>query len=154
MIVLRARNSTPLLLHACMQNRCHYSLLPCELKCLICVFGIKEQQHGGAKRQFVLREAPAQFSFDVSDHLDEVGNNELLLGVYDPTNNADGVPLGKQRSHSGHRQQVGTTNIVYTSSSGIWQTVSPLMRPGSAPWQLCKSYNFSSGGALSVKQFN
>ena len=98
----------------------------------------------------MLIEALLQFSFDVSDHLDEAGNNELLLGVYDPTNNADGVPLGKQRSHSGHRQQVGNTNIVYTSSSGIWQTVSPPPCPALAPWLLCKSYIFAPGGALSV----
>lgn len=64
-----------------------------------------------------------QFSFDITDFLEDLGSNELIVGVYDPTNNADGVPLGKQRSHAGHRQQFGTTNIVYTSSSGIWQTV-------------------------------
>lgn len=96
-----------------------------------CMVWDQEQQHGAVKGQFMLIEAPLQFSFDVSDHLDEAGNNELLLGVYDPTNNADGVPLGKQRSHSGHRQQVGNTNIVYTSSSGIWQTVSS---PQPCPW--------------------
>ena len=38
---------------------------------------------------------------------------------------ADGVPLGKQRSpaQSSREILVGNTNILYTSSSGIWQTV-------------------------------
>lgn len=79
-----------------------------------------------------------QFAFDVTDHLDDAGENEVLLGVYDPTNNADGVPIGKQRSHEGARQQIGTTNIVYTSSSGIWQTVRASIFRGLIRLLLCR----------------
>ncbi len=55
------------------------------------------------------------FTFDITDHLSP-GDNELVVGVYDPTN-ADNLnqPIGKQRT---------TPNgIWYTSCSGIWQTV-------------------------------
>ena len=64
-----------------------------------------------------------QFSYDVTDVLNDSGTNEILVKVYDPTDKGDGVPLGKQRSETGSRLPVGSTNILYTSSSGIWQTV-------------------------------
>ncbi len=53
------------------------------------------------------------FSFDISKEL-QTGENELIVGVYDPTDLAD-QPLGKQR--------LIPHTIWYTSSTGIWQTV-------------------------------
>ncbi|HEY1013474.1 MAG TPA: AbfB domain-containing protein, partial [Herpetosiphonaceae bacterium] len=53
------------------------------------------------------------FSFDITDRLNG-GANELIVGVYDPTD-AGGQPIGKQRSAPG--------GIFYTAASGIWQTV-------------------------------
>lgn len=53
------------------------------------------------------------FSFDITDAL--IGdNNELLIKVYDPTDQGPN-PHGKQTLNPG--------NIYYTPSSGIWQTV-------------------------------
>ncbi|WP_233261272.1 AbfB domain-containing protein [Vitiosangium sp. GDMCC 1.1324] len=53
------------------------------------------------------------FSFDITDRLNG-GTNELIVGVYDPTD-VGGQPIGKQRN---------TPNgIWYTAASGIWQTV-------------------------------
>ncbi|WP_394827918.1 AbfB domain-containing protein [Pendulispora albinea] len=53
------------------------------------------------------------FSFDITDRL-RAGENELIVGVYDPTD-AGGQPIGKQRN--------APNGIFYTASSGIWQTV-------------------------------
>ncbi|WNG38745.1 beta-galactosidase [Archangium violaceum] len=53
------------------------------------------------------------FSFDITDRL-RSGTNELIVGVYDPTD-AGGQPVGKQRLAPG--------GIWYTAASGIWQTV-------------------------------
>jgi hypothetical protein len=53
------------------------------------------------------------FSFDITAQLRE-GENELIVGVYDPTD-AGGQPLGKQR--------LEPEGIFYTAVSGIWQTV-------------------------------
>lgn len=53
------------------------------------------------------------FSFDVTDFL-QPGNNELLVKVYDPSDEGPN-PHGKQALHP--------ANIYYTPSSGIWQTV-------------------------------
>lgn len=66
-----------------------------------------------------------KFSFDITDYLKDGKDNELIVGVYDPTDHADGVPIGKQRSPSAGSKDilVGNTNILYTSSTGIWQTV-------------------------------
>ncbi|MEC5146411.1 sugar-binding domain-containing protein [Chitinophaga sp. 212800010-3] len=53
------------------------------------------------------------FSFDITDYLKN-GDNELLVKVYDPTD--QGInPHGKQT--------LSPANIYYTPSSGIWQTV-------------------------------
>jgi hypothetical protein len=54
------------------------------------------------------------FSFDISDCLHAVGDNEVLVAVWDPTD-AGPQPRGKQV-----RQPHG---IWYTSTTGIWQTV-------------------------------
>ncbi|MDN3272292.1 PA14 domain-containing protein [Streptomyces sp. MA15] len=58
-----------------------------------------------------------RFSVDVTSALKRHGKQELIVGVYDPTDSADGEnpPMGKQRLSPG--------NIFYTSSSGIWQSV-------------------------------
>ncbi|MBV9844022.1 MAG: AbfB domain-containing protein [Kutzneria sp.] len=54
-----------------------------------------------------------RFSFDITDQL-RAGENELVVGVYDPTD-AGGQPIGKQR--------LSPNRIFYTASTGIWQTV-------------------------------
>lgn len=54
------------------------------------------------------------FTFDVTDALTADGEQELIVGVRDPTDDG-GQPLGKQRDNPG--------GIFYTASSGIWQTV-------------------------------
>jgi hypothetical protein len=53
------------------------------------------------------------FSFDITDRL-RAGGNDIVVGVYDPTD-AAGQPIGKQRRAG--------SGIFYTASSGIWQTV-------------------------------
>lgn len=58
-----------------------------------------------------------RFTADVTDALKRGGDQEVVVGVYDPTN-ADGgenPPMGKQR--------LNPEGIWYTPSSGIWQTV-------------------------------
>jgi hypothetical protein len=54
------------------------------------------------------------FSADVTGALRGAGPQELVVGVYDPTDSG-GQPIGKQRNQPG--------GIFYTSTSGIWQTV-------------------------------
>ncbi|MGW7615853.1 PA14 domain-containing protein [Streptomyces antimycoticus] len=58
-----------------------------------------------------------RFSADVTDALRPGRTQELIVGVYDPTDAADGEnpPMGKQR--------LDPSGIFYTPSSGIWQTV-------------------------------
>lgn len=58
-----------------------------------------------------------RFSVDVTKALKPGRTQELLVGVYDPTDAADGEnpPVGKQR--------LDPSGIWYTPSSGIWQTV-------------------------------
>ena len=54
------------------------------------------------------------FSFDITDSLSPLGQNELVVSVWDPTDSGT-QPRGKQvRKPNG---------IWYTSTSGIWQTV-------------------------------
>ena len=54
------------------------------------------------------------FTFDISDAINPLGENELVVAVWDPTD-AGTQPRGKQvRKPNG---------IWYTSTSGIWQTV-------------------------------
>jgi len=53
------------------------------------------------------------FEFDITDAL-RSGDNELTVGVYDPTDTGDG-PHGKQT--------LQPRGIRYTAVSGIWQTV-------------------------------
>lgn len=54
------------------------------------------------------------FSFDVTAALLPGGDQEVVVGVFDPTD-AGGQPVGKQRRRPG--------GIWYTAASGIWQTV-------------------------------
>ncbi|GAA3505091.1 hypothetical protein GCM10019016_122040 [Streptomyces prasinosporus] len=58
-----------------------------------------------------------KFGADVTDALKPGRTQELIVGVYDPTDAANGEnpPLGKQR--------LDPSGIWYTPSSGIWQTV-------------------------------
>ncbi|MGH4035931.1 PA14 domain-containing protein [Actinomycetota bacterium Odt1-20B] len=58
-----------------------------------------------------------KFSADVTDALKPGTTQELIVGVYDPTDAKDGEnpPVGKQR--------LDPSGIWYTPSSGIWQTV-------------------------------
>lgn len=54
------------------------------------------------------------FSFDITDALTEDGSQELIVGVFDPSD-AGNQPRGKQVRKPG--------GIYYTPSTGIWQTV-------------------------------
>ncbi len=55
------------------------------------------------------------FSFDITDALKD-GNNDLEVAVFDPTDQDQGInPHGKQ--------VLNPANIMYTATSGIWQTV-------------------------------
>ncbi|MFF0746852.1 PA14 domain-containing protein [Streptomyces sp. NPDC004111] len=58
-----------------------------------------------------------KFSADVTDALKPGRTQELIVGVYDPTDarGAENPPMGKQR--------LDPSGIWYTPSSGIWQTV-------------------------------
>ncbi|MEU6122355.1 PA14 domain-containing protein [Streptomyces sp. NPDC047123] len=58
-----------------------------------------------------------KFGADVTDALKPGRTQELIVGVYDPTDAEDGAnpPVGKQR--------LDPSGIWYTPSSGIWQTV-------------------------------
>ncbi|MGI5439654.1 PA14 domain-containing protein [Streptomyces shenzhenensis] len=58
-----------------------------------------------------------KFSADITDALKPGRTQELIVGVYDPTDAANGEnpPLGKQR--------LDPSGIWYTPSSGIWQSV-------------------------------
>ncbi|MFI0235920.1 PA14 domain-containing protein [Streptomyces sp. NPDC016845] len=58
-----------------------------------------------------------KFSADITDALKPGRTQELIVGVYDPTDAANGEnpPIGKQR--------LDPSGIWYTPSSGIWQTV-------------------------------
>lgn len=58
-----------------------------------------------------------KFSADITDALKPGRTQELIVGVYDPTDARDGEnpPMGKQR--------LDPSGIWYTPSSGIWQTV-------------------------------
>ena len=54
------------------------------------------------------------FSFDVTDSVLNNQDNEIIVRVYDPTNEGK-QPHGKQ--------SLNPKNIYYTSTSGIWQTI-------------------------------
>ncbi len=54
------------------------------------------------------------FSFDITDALRPSGQQELIVGVFDPTSSGN-QPRGKQVNKPG--------GIYYTPSTGIWQTV-------------------------------
>ena len=54
------------------------------------------------------------FYYDITSHLTDSGPQEVIVRVFDPTDNA-GVPRGKQTLTPG--------GIMYTSCTGIWQTV-------------------------------
>ncbi|HTY38668.1 MAG TPA: glycoside hydrolase family 2 TIM barrel-domain containing protein [Bacteroidota bacterium] len=54
------------------------------------------------------------FTFDITAALKEQGSQEIIVGVFDPTNQGD-QPRGKQVLKPG--------GIMYTPTTGIWQTV-------------------------------
>jgi hypothetical protein len=54
------------------------------------------------------------FSFDITPLLAGTGEQELIVRVFDPTDE-QGIPRGKQTTHPG--------GIMYTCTTGIWQTV-------------------------------
>ncbi|GAA1367140.1 PA14 domain-containing protein [Streptomyces beijiangensis] len=72
------------------------------------VNGVKVTEHKGGYDKF---------SADITDALKPGRTQELIVGVYDPTDAANGEnpPMGKQR--------LDPSGIWYTPSSGIWQTV-------------------------------
>ena len=55
-----------------------------------------------------------QFSYDITPYLKGNGPQELIVRVFDPTDNG-GQPRGKQTNNPG--------GIMYTPTTGIWQTV-------------------------------
>lgn len=59
-----------------------------------------------------------KFHYDITNALasGDKGTHELIVRVFDPTEFAH-IPLGKQRMN------VPFTDIFYTATSGIWQTV-------------------------------
>ncbi|PZG99164.1 glycoside hydrolase family 2 [Streptomyces sp. NTH33] len=75
---------------------------------VVYVNGTKVTEHRGGY---------GKFSADITDALEPGRTQELIVGVYDPTDAAGGEnpPLGKQR--------LDPSGIWYTPSSGIWQTV-------------------------------
>lgn len=68
------------------------------------------------------------FSFDITDALKSSGNQEIVVSVWDPTD--IGQPHGKQVLRPG--------GIMYTATSGIWQTVwlEPVSRVHIASYKL------------------
>lgn len=54
------------------------------------------------------------FSFDITPEITKTGEQEIAVRVFDPTDNG-GQPRGKQTLHP--------QGIMYTSTTGIWQTV-------------------------------
>ena len=54
------------------------------------------------------------FSFEISEHVQFSGENELVVAVWDPTDT-----FGQERG----KQVLAPKNIWYTAVSGIWQTV-------------------------------
>lgn len=54
------------------------------------------------------------FSYDITAQIKEAGDQDIALRVYDPTDNG-GFPRGKQT--------LNPQGIMYTSVTGIWQTV-------------------------------
>ena len=63
------------------------------------------------------------FRFDITDLLNKDGEQELIVGVYDPTSSGT-QPRGKQVNNP--------QGIYYTPSTGIWQTV--WLEPVPARW--------------------
>ncbi len=58
------------------------------------------------------------FSFDITPFLSQKGNNELIINVFDPTDEA-AIAYGKQNKSRFNDPQ----RYAYTPCSGIWQTV-------------------------------
>ena len=74
-------------------------------RCVVFVNGQKVGQHDGGSDPF---------TFDITPYLNESGEQELQVAVWDPSSRG-GQPVGKQTTNPG--------SIWYTSCSGIWQTV-------------------------------
>jgi hypothetical protein len=87
-----------------------------------------------------------KFSADVTDALKPGRTQELIVGVYDPTDAANGEnpPVGKQR--------LDPSGIWYTPSSGIWQTVwmEPVARDHVDSLELTPSVD-ANAGTLTVE---
>jgi Alpha-L-arabinofuranosidase B (ABFB) domain/Glycosyl hydrolases family 2, sugar binding domain/Glycosyl hydrolases family 2 len=83
-----------------------------------------------------------KFSYNVSNVL-RAGSNEVIVGVWAPVETQD-IPVGKQRINRG--------GIMYTPSSGIWQTV--WLEPTNAAriTRLDTTPNVSAGGLDLVVQ--
>lgn len=100
------------------------------------------------------------FAFDITDSLNQEGNNTLALRVFDPQTD-ESIPRGKQTWEGESR------GIWYTNTSGIWQTVwleelsdtyiealkvTPLFDEGKALIE-CEIKNFKSQDILSYEFF-
>ena len=62
------------------------------------------------------------FSFDVTDFLLPSGESELVVVVWDPTEDGQ-QPHGKQWADKGSDKMIAPAGMWYTSVTGIWQTV-------------------------------
>ncbi|OJF11936.1 beta-galactosidase [Couchioplanes caeruleus subsp. caeruleus] len=83
-----------------------------------------------------------KFSYDITAAL-RPGANELIVGVWDPTDSQD-IPVGKQR--------LGRGGIWYTPYSGIWQTVWLEPTHAARITRLDTTPNVSAGGLDLVVQ--
>ena len=59
------------------------------------------------------------FSADITDSISFVGENEVVVVVYDPTDSNERLDEARQKG----KQTLCPSDISYTASSGIWQTV-------------------------------
>jgi concanavalin A-like lectin/glucanase superfamily protein/PA14 domain-containing protein/glycosyl hydrolase family 2 len=87
------------------RNRLRLNFGAVDNEATVYVNGRKVAQHRGGY---------TAFTADITDALSKRGPQEILVDVTDTTN-GDTQPIGKQSSNPG--------GIVYTASSGIWQTV-------------------------------
>ena len=65
----------------------------------------------------------APFAFDITSALKKDGLQELMVKVWDPTNGDKTNPWWQPRGKQTNKEFDAAAGIVYTSTTGIWQTV-------------------------------
>lgn len=65
----------------------------------------------------------APFTFDITSALKKDGSQELIVKVWDPTNGDQANPWWQPRGKQTNKDFDAAGGIVYTSTTGIWQTV-------------------------------